>query len=96
MSVRVTLNCQVKPEQYDRLVPFLEDNLPRVRSFIGNIYVSVLYNRDNAEMLLDEEWQSVENHQAYLAFIGSNGVMDQLAAFLKAPPSIKYFQRLEV
>ena len=30
MSVRVTLNCQVKLDQLEVLVPFLEKNLPNV------------------------------------------------------------------
>ena len=96
MSVKVTLNCQIKDGQFQALVPFLEDNLPNVRGFKGNVKVSVLFNKGNNEMLLDEEWLTVESHQAYLSFIHENGVLDELSSFLRSPPCIKYFDRVEI
>ncbi|USE69630.1 antibiotic biosynthesis monooxygenase [Pseudoalteromonas maricaloris] len=96
MSVRVTLNCQVKPEQFQALLPFLEHNLPNVRGFKGNLQVSVLYDEKNDEMLLDEEWLTIESHLAYLNFINNNGVLEKLSSFLSAPPNIKYFNKIEV
>lgn len=96
MSVRVTLNCQVKSGQFESLFPFLEENLPNVRGFRGCMKVSVLYDDVNNEMLLDEEWLDVECHQQYLAFIQGNGVLAKLGAFLVSPPDIKYFGKMEV
>lgn len=96
MSVRVTLNCQVKSDQFQALLLFLEDNLPNVRGFKGNTQVSVLFDEKNNEMLLDEEWLTVENHQEYLKFISENGVLEELSSFLSAPPIIKYFDKVEI
>ncbi|WP_125719024.1 putative quinol monooxygenase [Pseudoalteromonas rubra] len=96
MSVRVTLNCQVKPEQFPALLPFLQENLPNVRGFKGNMRVSVLFDKANNEMLLDEQWLSAQSHQAYLHYISDNGVLAALSAFLSAPPVIKYFHKVEV
>lgn len=96
MSVRVTLNCQIKPGEFQVLLPFLEKNLPNVRGFKGNMKVSVLLDKKNNEMLLDEEWLSVENHRSYLKFIEENGVLDKLSSFLNAQPIIKYFEKIEV
>ncbi|UTV29909.1 putative quinol monooxygenase [Photobacterium atrarenae] len=96
MSVRVTLNCQLKPGRFQTLLSFLEDNLPNVRSFKGNLQVSVLFDEGNNEMLLDEEWLTVESHQAYLSFINSNGVLEELSSFLSSPPIIKYFDKAEI
>ncbi|WP_261841453.1 putative quinol monooxygenase [Aliamphritea ceti] len=96
MNVRVTLNCKLKPHTLQDLQPFLKENLPNVRNFAGNIQVNVLLNKEHNEMLLDEEWQSVESHQAYLQFIQNNGVMEQLSHFLDAPPEIKYFHLSEL
>jgi len=94
MSIRVTLNCKVKSELFESLIVFLQQNLPNVRGFKGNMQVSVLYDKQNNEMLLDEEWLSVPSHQAYMQFIEDNGVLAKLAAFLQAPPQIKYFQKM--
>lgn len=96
MSIRVTLNCKVKPGQFKTLLPFLEKNLPNVRSFHGNTMVKVLFDKENNEMLLDEEWLSVDDHKAYLGFIRENGVLAELAEFVSEPPTIKYFNVVEV
>ena len=96
MSVKVTLNCQVKSDMFGALLPFLEENLPHVRGFKGNLQVRVLFDEKNNEMLLDEEWLTVDSHQAYLSFIGENGVLQQLGSFLQAPPQIKYFNHVEI
>jgi quinol monooxygenase YgiN len=96
MSLRVTLNCQVKPNQLDLLLPFLEKNLPNVRSFDGCIGVTVYFDKESTEMLLEEEWLSVEQHQAYLKFIENNGVLGALASFLASPPVIKYLQKTDL
>ncbi|CZF78413.1 hypothetical protein GCE9029_00821 [Grimontia celer] len=96
MSVRVTLNCQVKPDQFQTLLPFLEDNLPNVRGFKGNMQVKVLFDEKNNEMFLDEEWLTLESHQAYLNFIEQNGILEELGSFLLAPPTIKYFDKVEI
>jgi quinol monooxygenase YgiN len=96
MSVRVNLNCKVKAGQFKALLPFLEKNLPNVRRFHGNKMVKVLFDEKNNEMLLDEEWVSIENHKAYLSFINNNGVLSELGNFLTDPPQIKYFTLVDI
>jgi len=91
MTVRVTLVCQLKPNTLDTLTPFLAENLPNVRAFAGNKRVSVLFNQDNNEMLLDEDWEDVKSHQSYLEHIAQTGILAQLSGFLASPPDIKYF-----
>ncbi|WP_160317410.1 hypothetical protein [Pseudoalteromonas sp. R3] len=48
------------------------------------------------QILLDEEWLTVESHQNYLSFIQDNGVLDKLSAFLCVLPVIKYFDKVEI
>lgn len=91
MEVRVTLNCPINPEEIGRLMPFLTDNLPNVRSFDGCLSVDVYFDPSKQEMLLEEKWQSQEHHQAYMAFISDNGVLAELGAFFSASPEVKYF-----
>ena len=91
MTVKVTLNCQLKRDLFEVLLPFLEKNLPTVRGFNGCVSVNVYFDSERAEMLLEEEWVSVEAHQSYLKFIEGNGVLGELASHLSAAPTIKYF-----
>jgi len=93
MSVRVTLNCQVKSGQLEVLKSFLEKNLPNVRKFDGCLSVVVYFNNENLEMLLEEQWLGIKQHQAYLEHIENNGVLANLAAFLELTPVIKYFNK---
>ncbi|KGJ93751.1 putative quinol monooxygenase [Colwellia psychrerythraea] len=96
MSVRVTLNCQIKPKQLEVLLPFLEKNLPKVRGFNGCMNVTVYFDKDSSEMLLEEEWRSIEYHQTYIKHIDNNGILGDLAAFLASAPVIKYLQKAEI
>ncbi len=96
MSIRVTLNCQVKAGQYEILLPFLAKNLPNVRRFAGCQGVTVYFDNDNAEMLLEENWLGINQHQAYLQHIENNGILAELAQFLTSPPIIKYFEQQDI
>lgn len=96
MSVRVTLNCQIKTEQFEVLLSFLEQNLPNVRGFNGCMSVTVYFDKARTEMLLEEEWISIEHHQSYIRHIEINGVLGELAEFLSSDPTIKYFDKSDI
>jgi len=96
MSIRVTLNCQVKTDKLKVLLPFLEKNLANVRGFDGCMSVTVYFDKGSSEMLLEEEWLSIEHHQTYIKHIESNGILGELADFLTSPPVIKYFQKSDI
>lgn len=96
MSVRVTLNCVLKAKRNESLMLFLAANLPNVRGFDGCLGVAVYFDDENGEMLLEEEWLSVQKHYAYIKHIEENGVLEQLAAFFETPPSIKYFTQANI
>lgn len=96
MSVWVTLEMKVKDGAFEALQPFLEANLPRVRSFDGAENVSVLHDRETGRFLLLEQWLSRAHHEGYIQFISDNGVMAELLAFMQGPPDVKYYERLPV
>ena len=96
MSVRVTLNCQVKTDKLKVLLPFLEENLTNVRGFDGCMSVTVYFDKGCSEMLLEEEWLSIEHHQIYIKHIKRNGILGELADFLTSPPVIKYLQKSDI
>lgn len=94
MSIWVTLQMKVKPDEFDKLAAFLEANLPNVRGFSGALSVSVLYDSETENFLLHEEWLSREHHGAYLKFIEEKGVMQALLAFMQGPPTVTYYNKL--
>ncbi|WP_340679351.1 hypothetical protein [Paraglaciecola sp.] len=96
MRVRVTLNSQIKSEQFEVLLPFLTKNLPNVRGFNGCMNVTVYFDKGRSEMLLEEDWLSIEHHQSYMKHIESNGILKELAELLASDPVIKYLQKIDI
>ncbi len=96
MTYRVLLESTPNADTIDSLFVFLEENLPNVRSFKGCLGVTVLYDEEANQMVFDEEWKSKDDHEAYIEFIKSNGVMSKLAGFLLGPPKISYFKRIAI
>ncbi|MCJ8298844.1 MAG: hypothetical protein MJK13_07920 [Pseudomonadales bacterium] len=93
MTIRVTLNCSLKAGITDQLKPFLQQKVPLVRNFSGCESSSIYFNQSADEMLIEEQWESIEMHQKYIQHIEKNGVLQQLASFFSAPPKIKYFTK---
>ncbi|NTS75796.1 antibiotic biosynthesis monooxygenase [Catenovulum sp. SM1970] len=91
MTVSVTLTCELATESLDALQHFLAANLSNVRGFEGGQRVSILFDQNNQNMLIDEDWQSVSAHKSYMQFIEQNGVLAELASFFKRPPTINYY-----
>lgn len=96
MSIRVFIESDIKKGELEKLLPFLERNLPNVRGFSGCLNVSVLLNRESGRMIFDEEWLTVDHHQKYIKFITSNGVLGELGSYLESPPEIKYLDCLGI
>ena len=94
MNVRVNLQCVVNVKKHAQLMLFLQQNLPNVRSFDGCVSVDAYFSSDDKDMLLEEEWLSVEHHQRYIGFISENGVMQSLRDFLIVDPTISYFEKV--
>jgi len=92
MTVRVNIKCKVKEPLKEQLNDFLKENLPNVRRFSGCQRVAILFNDFECEMLIDEDWQSIEHHQDYISFIQGNGVFTKLISFFIQPPIVSYYQ----
>jgi quinol monooxygenase YgiN len=96
MRKKVIIESTVKGGVLDKVLPFLEANLPNVRGFAGCLGVTVLIDKESGKMIFDEEWMSVDDHQKYISTIAGNGVMDELVSFLESPPEIKYLDRIDI
>ena len=42
-----------------------------------------------------ERWDSRQHYEKYLAWRTETGAVNQLGAMLAAPPSIRYFERID-
>ncbi len=96
MSIWVTLELMVQDNAYEKLQVFLEAKLPAVRGFEGALSVSILFDEETNKLLILEEWKSRTHHQAYIASITENGVMEQLLSFMAGPPDVQYYDRVAI
>ncbi len=96
MSVIVLLEAHVKPEAVDELKSSLKALLPDTRAYDGCQGIDIYGNlEDGGNLVFYERWDSREHYEKYLAWRTETGVMDQLGAMLTAPPSIRYFERVD-
>lgn len=97
MSVVVLLEIKVKPEAVNEVKAFLKDVLPDTRSYAGCQGIDIYNNADDAtNFVFYERWDSREHYQKYLSWRTETGVLDKLGAKLAGPPSIRYYDRVDV
>ena len=97
MSVVVFLELQVKPEAVNDVKGMLKENLPDTRAYDGCQGLDVYDNMDETgNLVIYERWDSRPQYEKYLAWRTETGAMDRVGAMLKAPPSIRYFERVDV
>ncbi len=97
MSVVVLLELKVKPEAVNDVKGMLKENLPDTRGYDGCQGLDVYDNMDETgNLVIYERWDSRPKYEKYLAWRTETGAMDRLRAWVKAPPSIRYFERVDV
>jgi quinol monooxygenase YgiN len=96
MSTVVLLEIQVKPESVDEMKAFLQRIIPETRAYDGCQGLDLYGNLDDpGNLVVYERWASRQHYEKYLAWRSETGVADQLGAMLAAPPSIRYFERVD-
>lgn len=97
MSVNVLLELQSKPESIDELKSTFVNILPDTRRYDGCIKVQVIGNQDDPlNLILLETWESREQYEMYLGWRSKTGDLDLLGAMLSQPPSIRYFDDMDI
>lgn len=97
MSVTVILEMQSKTESIDELKSTFESILLDTRNYDGCVGVQVIGNQDDPlNLVLLETWESREKYEKYLGWRTETGALDALGAMLSQPPSIRYYDNLDI
>ena len=83
MSVMITLEMPVKPEMLEDYLNILKGALVETRSYKGCRSVTTLVDQETSSIVLGEEWDSVEDQQAYIAWRVETGLIDAIAPFMQ-------------
>ena len=95
-SVFVLIEASISKGQTGNLITFLQENLPNTRRASGALKIDVLLDKNTGALMIYEEWRTREHHKNYVKTITDNGVLNQLIGFFKAPPSMKYYEKLGI
>lgn len=96
-SVVLLLGLQVKPEAVNDVKGILIENLPDTRGHDGCQGLDVYDNMDETgNLVIYERGRSCPEYEEYLAGPTETEAMDRLGAWVKAPPGIRYFERVQV
>jgi quinol monooxygenase YgiN len=82
MKYLVIADFRCKPGMARRMAEFFEDALPVSRSFHGCRSIAVYYEERTQTFTLLEDWDSLEEYEAYLSFREDTGLQTQLDPLL--------------
>ena len=82
MSTIAVATFRCNPDGRVALIDFLsgEDGLTITRSYEGAIRLETLLSSDSDDVVLYEEWESVEHHKAYVGWRVETGLADFLSS----------------
>ncbi len=83
MSVMVILEMPVKPDMLEDYLNILKGALVETRDYKGCRSVTTLVDQETSSVVLVEEWDSVEDQQAYMAWRVETGLIDAIAPFMQ-------------
>jgi len=97
MSILILLEAQVKPENIANVKSYMAEILPDTRTYDGCQKIDVYFNTEHtSSMVVVEYWDSRGHYEKYLDWRKETGVLDKLGAMLTRPPSIQYFERIDM
>ena len=79
----ITLEMPVKPDMLEEYLNILKGALVETRSYKGCRSVTTLVDQETSSVVLVEEWDSVEDQQAYMAWRVETGLIDAIAPFMQ-------------
>jgi len=83
MSVMVILKMPVKPDMLEDYLNILKGALVETRDYKGCRSVTTLVDQETSSVVLVEEWDSVEDQQAYMAWRVETVLIDAIAPFMQ-------------
>lgn len=97
MATTVIVEIKAKPGVGDELLNTLEALLPDTRGYDGCIGLDTYRNQDDSNVLvLVSQWQTRGHYEKYLAWREEIGTFEQIDPMIDRPPSVRYFDSLEM
>ena len=96
MATLVLLEMKLKPEAAQKLKDMLPAMLPDTRKFPGCKDVHFYLQKDDPTVAVAvEHWETRGHYEKYLAWRTETGAIAKLGELFAAPPSIRYFDKID-
>ena len=97
MSINVMLEFQCRADKIEAFKSVLEVALVDTRNYDGCVSVQVTVNHEAPlNLIFLEVWESREHNEKYLAWRTDTGLFETLSDMLSSPPTIRYFENLNI
>ncbi|MEW6471366.1 MAG: putative quinol monooxygenase [Actinomycetota bacterium] len=97
MAVMVIVELPAQPDRTEELKAFIRSIIDGTREFAGCRGLSMHENDDDPnEVMLVEQWESRGAHEKYVAWRTERGDFPTVIGMLAGPPSIRYFDSLDL
>ena len=93
MKVVAKVKIFVIPEKYEQAICFLKNHLAETSVYDGCEACHAAGSANNFEIIIYQEWDSVESYDKYLNWRKETGVMEEFETNYTGSPSV--FERLE-
>jgi quinol monooxygenase YgiN len=94
MPITVFADFRFRPDAIDDGLRSLGEILPDTRAFQGILRLDVIQDQsDPGHVVLVEEWESPDDHTAYMAWRAESGTSAEMRAALAAAPVVSYFDQ---
>lgn len=96
MSITITINLSIIPEKQQEFLALVKDIAPDTRAYQGCISFSIFSDQNTAgSVLFHEEWESAQDYEKYSAWRKETGLMETMAKFLLAAPTLAFYDRFD-
>ena len=97
MSVTVVLEFEAQPDKVAAVRELFRKLLPDTRAYEGFESLTVHQNQEHPSAFpIWEHWATRQQYEAYLAWRTETGALGDLGAMLTGPPSIRFFDFVDV
>ena len=92
MTVKVTFELKMQDGKTEEMIDLAREAFPTTRKYDGCKQIDISVGQDDPTLvIMTEEWESKEKHQAYVQFRTEDGTIPKIAALLAAEPKMSYY-----
>ena len=92
MTVKVTFELKMQDGKTEEMIDIAREAFPTTRKYDGCKQIDISVGQDDPTLvIMTEEWESKEKHQAYVQFRTKDGTIPKIAALLAAEPKMSYY-----